>query len=133
MHLSIRGNANQKWGLGHSRKFVRKAISHPVPPGYQLSKSKPKPVLDPVRPIIDAWLETDLSRPALNDIASASVVAEGRLKIDLKLEQFTIAESTSGEHGIEDLRCQAGGMEGIPSCLAGSCGSPCRPMLIWIV
>jgi transposase len=58
--MSLRAIAKE---LGHSRKFVKKAISHPVPPGYQLSKSKPKPVLDPVRPMIDAWLEEDLSRP----------------------------------------------------------------------
>ena len=58
--MSLRAIAKQ---LGHSRKFVRKAISHPVPPGYRLSESKPRPVLDPVRPLIDAWLEEDLSRP----------------------------------------------------------------------
>jgi len=49
--------------LGHSRKFVRKALEHPIPPGYRLTKSKPKPTLDPVRPLIDAWLEEDLTRP----------------------------------------------------------------------
>lgn len=49
--------------LGHSRKFVKKALKHPVPPGYQQSKPKPRPILDPVRPLIDAWLEEDLSRP----------------------------------------------------------------------
>ncbi|MFQ5464036.1 MAG: IS21 family transposase [Phycisphaerae bacterium] len=58
--MSLRAIAKE---LGHSRKFVKKAISHAIPPGYRLSKSKPKPVLDPVRPIIDAWLEEDLSRP----------------------------------------------------------------------
>lgn len=49
--------------LGHSRKFVKKALQHPIPPGYQLTKSKPKPTLDPVQPLIDAWLEEDLTRP----------------------------------------------------------------------
>ena len=49
--------------LGHSRKFVRKALEHPIPPGYRLTKPKPKPTLDPVRPLIDAWLEEDLTRP----------------------------------------------------------------------
>ncbi len=49
--------------LGHSRKFVRKTLQHPIPPGYRLTKTKPKPTLDPVRPLIDAWLEEDLTRP----------------------------------------------------------------------
>jgi len=49
--------------LGHSRKFVRKALEHPIPPGYRLSKAKPRPTLDPVRARIDAWLEADLTRP----------------------------------------------------------------------
>jgi transposase len=49
--------------LGHSRKFVKKALEHPIPPGYRLRKAKPKPTLDPVRPLIDAWLEEDLTRP----------------------------------------------------------------------
>jgi len=50
--------------LGHSRKFVKKAREHPVPPGYRLTKPKPKPTLNPVRPLIDAWLEKDATRPA---------------------------------------------------------------------
>ena len=29
--------------LGHSRKFVGKALRHPIPPGYRLTKSKPRP------------------------------------------------------------------------------------------
>ncbi len=58
--MSLRAIARE---LGHSRKFVKKAVSHAAPPGYRLSKAKPKPVLDPVRPIIDAWLQEDLSRP----------------------------------------------------------------------
>ena len=49
--------------LGHSRKFVKNAVSHAAPPGYRLSKSKPRLFLDPVWPIIDTWLEEDLSRP----------------------------------------------------------------------
>ncbi|MBN2295622.1 MAG: IS21 family transposase [Pirellulales bacterium] len=49
--------------LGHSRKFVKKTLQHPIPLGYRLAKSKPKPMLDPVIPRIDAWLEEDLTRP----------------------------------------------------------------------
>ena len=49
--------------LGHSRKFVSKALRHPIPPGYRLTKDKPRPTLDPVCEQIDAWLEEDLTRP----------------------------------------------------------------------
>jgi len=39
--------------LGHSRKFVKKALAHPIPPGYRLTKAKPKPTLDQARPFRD--------------------------------------------------------------------------------
>ena len=45
--------------LGHSRKTVAKALTNPIPPGYQLSQPRAKPVIDPVAEIIDAWLEQD--------------------------------------------------------------------------
>ncbi len=43
--------------LGHSRKTVTKALKLRIPPGYQLTKSRPRPVIEPVRHIIDTWLE----------------------------------------------------------------------------
>jgi len=43
--------------LGHSRKTVAKALKYCLPPGYQLTESRDKPVLGPVRPILDAWIE----------------------------------------------------------------------------
>ena len=43
--------------LGHSRKTVTKALAERLPPGYRLSEPRPRPVLEPVKPIIDAWLE----------------------------------------------------------------------------
>lgn len=49
--------------LGHSRKTVAKALTHPVPPGYRLREPRAQPVLDPVKPIIEAWLEQDVGRP----------------------------------------------------------------------
>ena len=45
--------------LSHSRKTVAKAIEHANPPGYRLSQPRSKPVIEPVRHIIDAWLEQD--------------------------------------------------------------------------
>ena len=43
--------------LGHSRKTVVKALKFRLPPGYQLTEPREKPVIEPVRHIIDAWLE----------------------------------------------------------------------------
>jgi transposase len=43
--------------LRHSRKTIAKALKLRIPPGYRLSKPRPGPVIEPVRHIIDAWLE----------------------------------------------------------------------------
>jgi transposase len=43
--------------LAHSRKTVAKALRLRIPPGYRLSKPRPRPVIEPVRHIIDTWLE----------------------------------------------------------------------------
>jgi transposase len=43
--------------LHHSRKTITKALALRIPPGYRLSKPRPSPVIEPVRHIIDAWLE----------------------------------------------------------------------------
>jgi len=43
--------------LGHSRKTVAKVLKFRIPPGYQLTQPRIKPVLDPVRHILDAWIE----------------------------------------------------------------------------
>lgn len=50
--------------LGHSRKTVAKALQHLIPPAYQQREPRGKPVLDPVKPIIDGWLDQDRHRPA---------------------------------------------------------------------
>lgn len=57
---SIRKAADE---LGHSRKTIRKALEHAQPPGYRRKQSVRHPVIDEVRPIIDAWLEEDRRRP----------------------------------------------------------------------
>lgn len=51
--------------LGIARNTVRKILSEESasPAKYRLSKLKPKPVLDSVMPIIEAWLESDLHAP----------------------------------------------------------------------
>lgn len=49
--------------LGHSRKTVKKALKNPVPPGYRRLEPRPKPVIEPVKGIIEAWLEEDKQRP----------------------------------------------------------------------
>ena len=39
--------------LSHSRKTVVKAIKYAIPPDYRLSQPRGKPVIEPVRHIID--------------------------------------------------------------------------------
>jgi len=46
-----------------ARNTVAKAITQAVPSGYQLTKPRPKPAIDPVKAIIDAWLEEDRRKP----------------------------------------------------------------------
>ena len=58
--LSQRAAARQ---LAHSRKTVKKALQHSVPPGYRRSEQVRQPVIEPVRHIIEAWLEDDRRRP----------------------------------------------------------------------
>lgn len=58
--LSQRATAKE---LGHSRKTVAKALVYRIPPGYRLSEPRPRPVIDPVKGIIDAWLEQNAKAP----------------------------------------------------------------------
>ena len=39
--------------LGHSRKTVKKSLEHAVPPGYRRMEPRSRPVLEPVRAIIE--------------------------------------------------------------------------------
>jgi len=48
--------------LGHSRNTVKKALELIVPPGYRRNKEPSRPSIDPVSPIIDAWMEDDKKR-----------------------------------------------------------------------
>lgn len=47
----------------HSRKTVRKAVNDASVPQYHLTGSRPCPVMDPVKAIIDVWLEEDKHHP----------------------------------------------------------------------
>jgi len=50
--------------LGDSRKTVAKALVLRLPPGYRRSEPRAHPVIDPVKGIIDAWLEQNVkTRP----------------------------------------------------------------------
>lgn len=49
--------------LGVSRRSVRKALKHSVPPGYCRKVPVRRPAVDPVSHIIDAWLEGDRNSP----------------------------------------------------------------------
>jgi transposase len=48
---------------GYHRQTIRKALQDGEVPRYQLKGSRPSPVLGPVRPIIDRWLEEDQGQP----------------------------------------------------------------------
>jgi len=48
----------------HDRETVRRALADtPGPPRYSLRAPRPQPVLEPVRGLIDQWLEEDEARP----------------------------------------------------------------------
>ena len=49
--------------LGVARKSIRKAIQRPYPADYTLKVPRPCPMLDSVKPIIDAWLDQDRQAP----------------------------------------------------------------------
>jgi len=49
--------------LGLARQTVRKALGSAEPPRYQLTEPRPSPVIDPVRPVIAAWLAADEQAP----------------------------------------------------------------------
>lgn len=59
---SVRAIARE---LHHGRRVIREAIAgtDPPPRRYRLHKRKPRPVLDPVVALIDAWLEADQHAP----------------------------------------------------------------------
>ncbi len=61
-HKSVRAIAREQ---GHGRRVIREAIAgkSPSPRRYRLREAKPRPVIGPVAPIIDAWLEQDRSAP----------------------------------------------------------------------
>ena len=75
--------------LGHSRKTVAKALVHPTPPGYRRSKPRKSPVMDPVRSIIEAWLEADKTAPPKQRHTAARIFE--RLRDE---HQFKGSEST---------------------------------------
>jgi len=46
----------------HGRETIKKALAHPEPPGYRRKSAATSPLLDPVKSIIDAWLEDERER-----------------------------------------------------------------------
>src|SRR5207302_9463610 len=49
----------------HHRRVVREAIAgtSPVPRRYRRQRERPRPMVDPVRHLIDTWLEADQEAP----------------------------------------------------------------------
>lgn len=48
--------------FGHGRDTIRKILEQGSPPGYRRKKEPESPILDPVKPLIDAWLEEERAR-----------------------------------------------------------------------
>lgn len=48
---------------GYHRQTIRKALADGAVPEYSLEASRPSPVMDPVKPIIDQWLTEDATKP----------------------------------------------------------------------
>jgi transposase len=61
-HKSVRAIAREQH---HHRRVVREAISgtSPAPRQYRRQSPRPRPMVDPVRHLIDAWLEGDREAP----------------------------------------------------------------------
>ena len=60
--------------FGYARNTVAKAVANPIPPGFRLSKPRPKPAIEPVKQIIDAWMEqARLDRPKTTSHGSANL------------------------------------------------------------
>ena len=57
---SIRAIAREQH---HAHRVVRQALREATPRGYTLKKPRSSPVLGPVIPIIEGWLQEDLQRP----------------------------------------------------------------------
>ena len=49
--------------VGVSRKAVSKALGSAAPPKYQLTRPRPRPVVDKVQPIIEEMLRSDEGKP----------------------------------------------------------------------
>lgn len=48
--------------FGHGRDTIRKVLEDSSPPGYRRQKEPERPVLEPIKPIIDAWLEDERAK-----------------------------------------------------------------------
>jgi transposase len=82
--------------LGHSRKTVAKALAHPTPPGYRGSKARKSPVMDPVRSIIEAWLEADKTAPPKQRHTAARIFERLRDEHQFKGSESTVRRFVAG-------------------------------------
>jgi len=55
----IKGNSQRDAAkeLGHFRKTIANALKLRIPPSHRLGKSRPRPAIESVSQVIDAWLE----------------------------------------------------------------------------
>ncbi len=64
----------------HGRDTIRKALANPEPTGYQRKHEADSPILDPVKPIIDLWLEDEERRNVKRKQRSNAKVIWKRLR-----------------------------------------------------
>jgi len=76
--------------LGHSRKTIRKALSHATPPGYRREQPAASPVMEPMAKIVDAWLEQDHDRPPKQRHTAQRVYERLRDEHDFKGSSSTV-------------------------------------------
>lgn len=68
--------------FGHGRDTVKKALEYSSPPGYRRQKEPESPILEPVKHIIDAWVEEERERGVRRKQRSSAKKIWQRLRND---------------------------------------------------
>ena len=74
--MSERGAAKR---FRHGRATITKMLKHPSPPGSRRTRAVACPVLDPVKGVIDAWVEDEIERGVCGKQRSNATVIWKRL------------------------------------------------------
>jgi len=66
----------------HGRETIRKILEHGTPPGYQRKQKPVQPIIEPVKHIIDGWIEDEIRRKVHRKQRSNATVIWKRLCAD---------------------------------------------------